>query len=126
MTTQIPINFPLALIIGEFMLTALLNLLLFSWFDRDNDREDKRESFVTLAGERGSKGFVVALFLLNSVLMISTAFYIPTMTGNIAILMLMNGILAFMLIRPNYFQPNDRFRILGDAVFLLPIIYLLL
>jgi 4-hydroxybenzoate polyprenyltransferase len=124
--THKPIDFSLALIIAEFMLTALLNLLLFSWFDRDNDREDKRESFVTLAGERGSKGFVGAVFLLNAVLLIGTAFYIPTMIGNMAILMLMNAILAFMLFRPNYFQPNDRFRIIGDAVFLLPIIYLLL
>ncbi|HEU5289490.1 MAG TPA: hypothetical protein VFU05_02530 [Cyclobacteriaceae bacterium] len=117
------IDFSMALIICEFVLTALLNLLLFSWFDRFNDREDKRESFVTLVGERGSKGFVGAVFLLNVVLLVGTIFYIPTMIGSVGILMLMNGILALMLIRPNYFQPHDRFRIIGDAVFLLPIIY---
>jgi 4-hydroxybenzoate polyprenyltransferase len=123
---QKQIDFSMALIIGEFMLTALLNLLLFSWFDRFNDKEDKRESFVTLVGERGSKGFVGAVFLLNALLMISTTFYASSMIGNVAILMLMNAVLALMLVLPNYFQPHDRFRIIGDAVFLLPILYLLL
>lgn len=121
-----PIDFSMALIISEFMLTALLNLLLFSWFDRYSDNQDKRESFVTLAGENGSKRSIGAVFLLNGILLTGSAFYFPVMTGNVAILMLMNAILVFMLIWPNYFQRDDRFRIVGDAIFLLPIIYLLL
>jgi hypothetical protein len=121
-----PIDLGLALIVGEFMLTALLNLLLFSWFDRHNDSQDKRESFVTLAGEKGTRKFVRAVFLLSGALLMGTALYFPVMINAVVILFLMNVILVVMFIQPNYFQPNDRFRLIGDAVFLLPIIYLFL
>ena len=124
--THKEVDFSMALIIGEFMLTALLNLLLFSWFDRYHDNQDKRESFVTLAGEKGSKGFVGGVFILNGVLLICSAIFIPAITGYVAILILMNTVLAIMLVKSDYFQPDDRFRIIGDAVFLLPIIYLFL
>jgi 4-hydroxybenzoate polyprenyltransferase len=124
--THKAIDFSMALIITEFMLTALLNLLLFSWFDRHNDEEDNRESFVTVAGEKGSKRFVGAVFLLNGGLLLGSALYVPAMIGNIAVLVLMNAVLASMLLKPNYFQTDDRYRIVGDAVFLFPIINLLL
>lgn len=124
--THKAVDFSMALIIGEFMLTALLNLLLFSWFDRYNDNQDKRESFVTLAGESGSKGFVGAVFILNGVLLMASAIFIPAVTGYAVVLILMNVVLAIMLMKPDYFQSHDRFRIIGDAVFLLPLIYLLL
>lgn len=124
--THESINFSMAIIIGEFMLTAFLNLLLFSWFDRHSDNRDKRESFVTLAGEVHSKGFVGAVFLLNGTLLVGSAFLFPDRLASVVILMLMNAVLAFMLFNRNYFQVHDRFRIVGDAVFLFPSIYLLL
>ena len=124
--TQKPIDISLALIVSEFMLTALLNLLLFSWFDRYSDNQDRRESFVTLAGERGSKKFLEAVFLLNIALLAGSVFYLPYMIEKVVILFLMNAVLIFMFVRPAYFQTHDRFRLFGDAIFLLPIIYLFL
>lgn len=124
--TQKTMDVSLALIVAQFMLTALVNLLLFSWFDRHRDYQDGRESFVTLAGERGSKKFMEAVFLLNVVLLIGSVFYLPFMIGKVAILFFMNAVLIFMFVRPAYFQAHERFRLIGDAIFLMPIIYLFL
>jgi 4-hydroxybenzoate polyprenyltransferase len=118
-----PVGLSLALIIGQFMLTALLNLILFSWFDRHHDKRDNRDSFVTLAGERESKRFLSIVFLLNVMLLIGSVFYVPTMIREVAILLLMNAVLILMFVRSSYFESNDRFRLVGDAIFLLPLIY---
>jgi 1,4-dihydroxy-2-naphthoate octaprenyltransferase len=114
------------LITVAFMLTALLNLLLFSWFDRHNDIRDKRESFVTLTGEVKSKRILRFTFLLNMTIILGSIFYMPQMADQMSILFLMNAILIFMFVRPYQFQANDRFRLLGDGVFLLPVIYFFL
>src|SRR5688572_22755744 len=52
------------LLVSQFALTALLNLLLFSWYDRDNDRQDKHESVVTLLGDKKIKIIVWFTFTL--------------------------------------------------------------
>jgi 1,4-dihydroxy-2-naphthoate octaprenyltransferase len=114
------------LITVAFMLTALLNLLLFSWFDRHNDIRDKRESFVTLTGEVKSKRILRFTILLNMTIILGSIFYMPQMADQMSILFLMNAILIFMFVRPYQFQANDRFRLLGDGVFLLPVIYFFL
>jgi 4-hydroxybenzoate polyprenyltransferase len=121
--SQKQIDLSLVIIISQFVLTALLNLLLFSWFDRHNDKQDKRESFVTLAGEHRAKDILKFVFLLNIMLLVYSSIYMPDRT---IILFLMNAILIFMFVRPQYFQQDDRFRIVGDGVFLIPILYWLL
>jgi 4-hydroxybenzoate polyprenyltransferase len=121
--SQKPIDLSLMLIISQFMLTALLNLLLFSWFDRHKDMQDRRESFVTLAGETKARRILELVFLLNTVFMVLAIIYMPDQA---VILLLMNATLIFMFVRPQYFQKHDRFRIVGDGVFLIPILYWLL
>lgn len=110
----------------EFFLTALLNLLLFSWFDRHNDLRDKRESIVTLLGEQTSKRVLQFVFLINMTLIVGSFLYDPQMITKTLVLFVMNAVLFFIFFRPYLFQVNDRFRLLGDGVFLFPIIYLLL
>jgi len=39
------------LLIVQFMMVAWLNLLIFSWFDREDDKQDRQPSFVTMLGE---------------------------------------------------------------------------
>jgi hypothetical protein len=43
------------LLITQFCTTALANLIMFSWFDRERDEQDKRHSFVTKAGTPATK-----------------------------------------------------------------------
>lgn len=114
----------LTLLISQFILTALLNLLLFSWFDRHNDRQDKRESFVTLIGDVKTKRILGLLFIVNALLLIGSILYSPQVIYQVLIIFLMNAILALVYVQRERFEVNDRFRLVGDSIFLLPLLYL--
>jgi 4-hydroxybenzoate polyprenyltransferase len=105
----------------QFTLTALINLLLFTWFDKEVDQRDKHQSFTTIFGEKATQNILSILFILNASLtaiQIKNGIVIPAV-----ILMSMSVILLFILLNKKYFEVNDRYRLLGDAVFLLPLIY---
>jgi len=114
------------LIISQFLLTALLNLLLFSWYDHDNDIKDNRESFVTLVGERTSNKIILFLFILNAVLMLATLLYSRELISQEFIIFFMNFILVIVFAQRKQFEVNDRFRLVGDCIFLFPALYFLL
>jgi hypothetical protein len=107
-----------------FFITALINLLMFSWFDREYDLADRHQSFVTLMGANRTFALLLVLFTLNTGLCVYglfasgdyKAFLIP---------LSMNGVLGMILAFRGWFAQHDRFRLLGDAVFLLPFLYLL-
>lgn len=107
-------------LVFQFVLTALLNLLVFSWFDYENDLRDRTISFVTTVGKRRAVFFIAFLFLLMSV-----AFLFSPSRGAFVILCIGLGH-ALLLSRQEYFRKNERFRSLGDALFMLPILYYLL
>jgi hypothetical protein len=117
--TQQPMNEWPWLIIVSFSVTALINLILFSWFDHARDLRDGNISFVTVLGERTSRTVIVLLFLLVT--------FLAVMSLSVAavVILLMNALLLTTFIFNRYFSRHDRFRILGDFVFILPLIYLL-
>lgn len=118
-TQQPPREWPWLIIIS-FMITALINLILFSWFDHAKDLRDGNISFVTVLGERTSRIVIVVLFLLVLVLT-----GISLSSAGLVIL-LMNALLLITFIYHRYFSAHDRFRLLGDFVFMIPLLYLLL
>ncbi|GHN00466.1 hypothetical protein WSM22_19550 [Cytophagales bacterium WSM2-2] len=111
------------ILIVQFILTAFINLLIFSWFDRRYDEQDNRTSFTTMMGEKATLQTLIALFLVQGIFSLSQIvfWYNPFEV----ILVLMNGVLLLISIRKKYFEIGDRYRLLGDAIFLLPLIYLL-
>jgi 4-hydroxybenzoate polyprenyltransferase len=109
------------ILIMAFMLTALINLLLFTWFDHERDLQDKHQSFTTIFGAKATQTILSILFIVNaslSVLLIKDGVAKPAF-----IIIAMNGILLFILLSKNFFSVDDRYRLLGDAVFLLPAVY---
>jgi hypothetical protein len=114
----------LSLIIVQFIITALINLLLFSWFDRNRDNDDKRASFVTMAGEKVTRMSIWFLFLTNGVLMTLSTVHPWQSVNSVFIILLMNASLLLLFVRPKVFEVNDRYRLLGDAIFYLPCLYL--
>lgn len=115
----------LFLVISQFMLTALINLVLFSWFDHQNDIRDKRKSFVTFTGEKRTERIIRLFFGVNGLLMILTVVIFPEMTGETLIIFCMNVLLMLLFIKRSVFEINDRFRLIGDGIFVIPVIYLL-
>lgn len=110
-------------LIIQFMLTALLNMLLFSLLDRPNDEADSRMSFTTTMGERNARISIYFLFLMC----LAIALYQLVMFFDLAvvIVILMDMMLFIIFIFSRYFAVGDRYRFAGDAVFLLPLLYTL-
>jgi hypothetical protein len=111
------------ILITQFALTALINLFLFSLFDKEQDERDQHSSFATIMGEKATRASLIILFLIQITL--SSALLLLAMEKSAIVLIAMNVVLFLIFFRRNYFQINDRYRLLGDAVFLFPILYVL-
>ncbi len=106
------------IVIAEFFLVAFLNLIIFSWFDYENDLKDDRVSFATILGKKISNVFINFLFVLSAALWVVTYSAQPSAF----IVLSMNVVLFIMVFSHSYFAKNDRYRILGDAIFFIPVL----
>jgi len=111
------------ILITQFIITALINLLLFSWFDKNQDEQDQHSSFATTMGWDATKNFIIALFFLQAILAVVQ--FAIWEEKPVIIVVLMNVLLLLIFINRKYFEAEDRYRLLGDAVFFVPLIYLL-
>jgi 4-hydroxybenzoate polyprenyltransferase len=117
-------NFPIVLLMLQFGIIVFINLLLFSWFDKPKDEKDQQRSFATTFGLVITKRILVGLFVLAGVLTVVQIIFWFDMNA-ILILTLMTVSLLIIFLKKDYFEKEDRYRLLGDAVFLFPLIYLL-
>lgn len=109
-----------------FVFTALINLMLFSWFDQEHDRNDNHPSLVSSLGDSTTRIFLYFLFLLQFTLSTYCVFLYPALFSVITVLVLMNIVLILIFFKAEWFSKYDRYRLAGDAIFLLPIIYVLM
>jgi hypothetical protein len=110
----------------QFFLIAWFNLILFSWFDEEKDIRDKQQSFVTTVGRNRTRRFLFLIFFINGALFVGQLMYPTPWLVPLFILMGMNSILLLILLREQWFRAHDRFRLWGDAVFLIPVLFLLI
>ncbi|MBL7861137.1 MAG: hypothetical protein JNJ65_08240 [Cyclobacteriaceae bacterium] len=101
-------------------LIALINLLLFSWFELESDQQDRRLSFVTRWGKRKAERILFTLFLATGTM--ATGMFIVFRSPMWIPLMIMIAILFIIFYYPDYFRGDDRYRLWGDSVFLLPML----
>ena len=113
------------MLIIQFGVTALANLIMFSWFDREFDQQDKRYSFVTKTGEPATR-FVIWLLLILQLIMAFIQWIDGTLLIPALIVGCMGVCLLLIFIYRAQLEKNDYYRVLGDAVFFLPSTYLLL
>lgn len=121
--TKVELNFLYMLVIVQFFLVAWTNLLLFSWFDYEEDRADMQQSFVTISGKRFSYYFINVMAALN--FGISVVLWLNGLDVKVIItLMLMQAALILVL---SFHQRMKYgiYRLIGDAVFMLPVLYLI-
>jgi 4-hydroxybenzoate polyprenyltransferase len=113
------------LLIAQLFMVALTNLLIFSWFEHDADKQDGHISFPIRFGKSITEKWLVMLSVINFLI----AGWLITQTGVAlpSILFIsMTMVLLAVYLFPVYFQVNVRYRLLGDAVFFIPVIGLLL
>lgn len=107
-----------------FFLIALINLLIFSWFDRHEDDQDDRRSFVTLLGTRPMWVVVYCAFVIGFSVLTYLALDGTEMGATVTLFAMMSVLFGVGAFR-EWFSKKSRYRIWGDAVFLFPLIYLL-
>jgi len=100
-----------------FFLTVLINLVLFSWCEREYDNRDGTKSIATASGVEATETLLKVLFGLQSliVLIVITRSWLTAI-----VLLLMNGILLLLFVRRNLSRHQEIHRLLGDAIFLIP------
>jgi hypothetical protein len=105
------------LVIVEFILLAFMNLLTFSLFDHEGDCRDDCLTLTSLIGKKYTLFLLTFVFLGISLLTFRYAndVYMPS-------LWFMGLIHAIMVVFPSYFKRYGRFRLVGDLVFVLPIL----
>lgn len=113
----------------QYFLLALANLLLFSWFETDTDRQDGYPSFALSVGRpqvrRLIYGCLAAVSVSSIVFLAVVATSRATGAGQATVLVMALVLLA--LVRwPTYFRQHERYRLLGDGIFVLPVVSLLL
>jgi 1,4-dihydroxy-2-naphthoate octaprenyltransferase len=114
------------LFIAEFCITVLCNLLLFSLFDLHHDLRDHHHSFVTVMGERTTRFLLSGFFMLNGALMLLQFSWLANTRDILLVILFMNLMLLIIFIFHKRFEADDRYRIVGDAVFLVPLFSFLL
>ncbi len=110
-------------LIGLFAFTALTNLLLFSWFGRKSDEIDNHPSFATTFGDQVTRKALFGLFIFIG-LSGFTLVFSAQLQGPGIILLTMNGVLLLIFLLRKHFALDDRYRLAGDSIFLIPLIYL--
>lgn len=109
------------ILIGKFFITALMNLLLFSLFDYREDTHQQQHSFVTWFGPVSTRLGILFLGLLN----ILSGVLLWSFDPKIALIFIsMNLMLLSILFLRRYLVRKNYYRILGDAVFFIPVVYI--
>lgn len=108
----------------QFFLIAFTNLLLFSWFEKEADHADKQHSFVTTSGRASA----VFLIWIATVISFGLTLYLLTKGFDsivVATTTCMQLLLLFVLVFSKQTHHRGYYRLIGDAVFLIPVFYLL-
>ncbi len=120
-----PLSHPAVYLMIPFFITALINLIIFSWFGFDQDVRDGQLSLVTFIGKPASRMVLVVLlviqFLLLGLLIVITNYVVES-----SVMLAMNVVLALMLFCAETFKKNDLYRLAGDMIFFFPLPYLIL
>jgi 4-hydroxybenzoate polyprenyltransferase len=114
-----PVQWVLAMLFG---ITALLNLLIFSYYELEEDRIQSQRSVVIAWGKSKVNAGCVWLFILFGVtaLLLACSHLQKTEQRVLLIECLMAAILLLLFVFPAFFSKEYRYRWIGDGIFLLP------
>lgn len=112
------------ILVFQFLIVALINLLIFSWLDSHSDQQDGLNSIVVRAG-KGLTSLVIFVLITLQFLLAVSQVLIGELAGASLIILLMTIVLLVIFLKREEAELNDAYRFVGDAVFFLPVIYML-
>ena len=109
-------------VMGQYFLLALANLLEFSIFEYRVDEKDGQTSFVRAVGPNVSQRITFILLGLTLLLSMYLAlqFGDRRMMGVQVVIMVMAFLLGLILYRRDFFAQHERYRAIADGAFILP------
>ncbi len=107
--------------ISMFMLSALANLLVFSWYDYEKDQQDGFKSMAITLGKNKTKRIVWLIGLVA----VGLCWVEKDKTAALLIFSMI-AVQVILISFPAFFVKHEAYRLLGDAAFMLPLLYLLL
>jgi hypothetical protein len=114
-------------LMGQYLVLAIVNLIEFSIYESKIDTAHRQTSFVRGIGRKRARRIVIALLAIellvgmavlllnpNRLILIVQAIYLCMMIG-----------LWIVIMMPNFVARGERYRTIGDGVFLLPLLMVL-
>lgn len=124
--SRFPLDKPFVLLFLQIFLVALSNLLIFSALETRSDTLDEQKSLATILGEVSVKQIIWILLIVGIAFaivgMLTTD---PKGAAAHGVLLLMNVLLSLILALPSWHK-NDNYRFIGDGIFYIPLVYILL
>jgi hypothetical protein len=109
------------LLFVQLSIVAWVNLLIFSWFDYEQDTHERQHSFVTATGKTTTSNWI---FVASAVHLLTFLFqtWSRELMLSSAVMLLMN-VMLIILFKTYREKDKELFRWAGDAVFFIPGIF---
>ena len=109
-------------VLAQLFLYAFINLLEFSYFEKEVDKQQGQTSIARSIGTQPLEIIIYCMLGVGLLINIYCLVYFPSMVVIQLVMSLMFGVLTLVFIKKSTFATHERYRTWGDAVFLFPII----
>ncbi|MGE0586948.1 MAG: UbiA family prenyltransferase [Cyclobacteriaceae bacterium] len=107
-----------------FFLLVLINLVLFSWFDLDADAEHDHKTVATQLGGKNTRMLLGVLYAITG-LFLMAGFFAEMGQRLWFTYTVMYLLLLVVFLFPEWHKRDERYRVVGDFVFFVPLAYLI-
>ena len=113
---------------AQVLLLALINLHLFSYFDYETDVQQNQTSISRNVGKKTAEKIIISLLFAFAILQVVSIFFFSKDMPYGIQLILFSMYIALVIIFKfrRFFKKNDWYRIVGDGVFMFPLLLFLL
>ncbi|XOV92739.1 MAG: hypothetical protein ACFHWX_21355 [Bacteroidota bacterium] len=105
---------------------AMSNLLIFSYYDREQDQKSGFGSMILQIDSHSRRLISVLLYKLLGSVFFSLAFLHGKYQTVELVYLIMTVILLLLIRYDLYFSSKERFRMVGDAIFFVPVLFMIL
>lgn len=117
-----PLSIPAITSMFIYFLLAWAEGLMMAYYEQVNDRGDRSQSFCTFYGVSVTRNLTGILLMSGMLLSLTMVFFAPALKKEFFLLIIMSSSLMLLLFFPVFFQKNERYRLLGEMTFWLPLL----
>lgn len=108
-------------LVFQVFVLALLNLLVFSYYEMSKDKQDGQYSWAIRFGQQATRVHMNIVFVILALLQIISLIFLSAHFARFQSLFLVMSAVLFLIFRREiFFSKHERYRSLGDLIFFLP------